>query len=162
MKPTRVSTLVVIAGVCAVAAWLLLDMVYSDLPPLPWTGVPSLLVAAAVEAWLARDVRARILGRKETKPLPPLYVARVVVVAKASSQAAAVFTGLAAGFVIYLAGSLNDSIPRRDALTAGITLAAAVVLGCAALYLEYCCRVPKDPGEGRSAGVSGTTTRSGS
>jgi hypothetical protein len=162
MRPTRISTLIVIGVVCAVAAWLLLDMVYSDLPPLPWTGVPSLLVAAAVEAWLARDIHARILGRKETKPLPPLYVARIVVVAKASSQAAAVFAGLAAGFVIYLAGSLNDSIPRRDALTAGVTLVAAVVLGCAALYLEYCCRVPKGHGEDRTEGITDSTTRSGS
>jgi hypothetical protein len=26
-----------------------------------------------------------------------------------------------------------------------ITFAAAVVLACAALYLENCCRVPEDP-----------------
>ena len=31
-----------------------------------------------------------------------------------------------------------------------ITLAAAVVLACAALYLEYCCRVPDAPDRDRS------------
>ena len=30
----------------ALAAWLLLRTVYEKLPPLPWTGVPALLVAA--------------------------------------------------------------------------------------------------------------------
>jgi hypothetical protein len=33
-------------------------------------------------------------------------------------------------------------VPRQDEVTAAVTLAAAVVLACAALYLEYCCRVP--------------------
>jgi hypothetical protein len=46
MKPTRVSTLVVVAIVCALLTWLLLRSVYQHLPPLPWTGVPALLVAA--------------------------------------------------------------------------------------------------------------------
>ena len=50
MKPTRVSTLVIIAVVCAAAGWLLLRAVYAKLPPLPWTAVPALLIAAAAEA----------------------------------------------------------------------------------------------------------------
>jgi hypothetical protein len=36
-------------------------------------------------------------------------------------------------------------VPREDALTAVVTFASAVLLACAALYLEYCCRVPDDP-----------------
>ena len=62
MKPTRISTLVIIAVVCAAAGWLLLRSVYAKLPPLPWTGVPALLIAAAVEVWTGRDLRARIAG----------------------------------------------------------------------------------------------------
>ena len=46
MKPTRISTLAVVAVVCALVAWLLLRSVYEQLPPLPWTGVPALLMAA--------------------------------------------------------------------------------------------------------------------
>ena len=64
MKPTRTSTLAVVAVVCALAAWLLLKLVYASLPPLPWTGVPALLVAALAEAWMGLDVRARIAGRR--------------------------------------------------------------------------------------------------
>ena len=71
----------------------------------------------------------------------------MVALAKASSVAAAIIAGFAAGFDFYLAGSLNASTPRQDALTAVITFVAAIVLACAALYLEYCCRVPGDPAE---------------
>ena len=50
MTPTRVRTLVIIAVVAAAASWLLLRPIYSALPPLPWTGVPALLLLAAAEA----------------------------------------------------------------------------------------------------------------
>ena len=163
MKPTRISTLVIIAVVCAAAGWVLLRAVYAKLPPLPWTGVPALLIAAVAEAWTGRDLRMRIAGpprrgsgqgargsgqgARDLKPPAPLFVSRMVALAKASAVAAAIIAGLAAGFDFYLAGSLNASVPREDALTAVITFVAAVVLACAALYLENSCRVPADPGE---------------
>ena len=176
MKPTRISTLVIIAVVCAAAGWVLLRAVYAKLPPLPWTGVPALLIAAAAEAWTGRDLRARIAGprrgsgqgarrgtgqgarrgtgqgargsdqgTRDLKPPAPLFVSRMVALAKASAVAAAIIAGFAAGFDFYLAGSLSASVPREDALTAVITFVAAVLLGCAALYLENSCRVPEDP-----------------
>jgi len=153
VKPTRISTLVIIAVVCAAAGWLLLRAVYAKLPPLPWTGVPALLIAAVAEAWTGRDLKARISARRGSgqgagrglKPVAPLFVSRMVALAKASSVAAAIIAGFTAGFDFYLAGSLNASTPRQDALTAVITFVAAVLLGCAALYLENSCRVPEDP-----------------
>jgi hypothetical protein len=150
MRPTRTSTLAIVAVVCALAAWLLLRTVYEKLPPLPWTGVPALLVAAVAEAWTGRDLQNRIAGRRGLKPAAPLFVSRMVALAKATALAGAAIAGLAAGFVIYLSGELNASVPRQDALTAAITLAAAVVLACAALYLEYCCRVPDTPDRDRA------------
>ena len=157
MRPTRVSTLVAVAVICALAGWLVLRSVYTKLPPLPWTGVPALLIAAAAEAWTGvpalliaavaeawtgRDLKARIAGRRGLKPAAPLFVSRMVALAKASSLAAAAVAGFAAGFDIYLSGSLSAPVPRQDALTAVVTFGAAVVLACAALFLEYCCRVP--------------------
>ena len=150
MRPTRISTLAVVGVVCAVAAWLLLRSVYERLPPLPWTGVPALLVAALAEAWTGRDLRARIAGRRGLKPAAPLFVSRMVALAKASSLAASAIAGLAAGFVVYLSGSLSATVPRQDAVTAAVTFAAAVLLACAALYLEYCCRVPNSPDRDKS------------
>jgi hypothetical protein len=150
MRPTRTSTLAIVAVVCAAACWLLLKAVYEHLPVLPWTGVPALLVAALAEAWTGRDLQARIAGRRGLKPAAPLFVSRMVALAKASSLAAAVIAGLALGFVIYLSGSLSETVPRQDAVTAAVTFAAAVVLACAALYLEYSCRVPDAPDRDQS------------
>jgi hypothetical protein len=166
VKPTRISTLVIIAVICAAAGWVLLRAVYAKLPPLPWTGVPALLIAAVAEAWTGRDLRARIAGprrgtgqgargsgqgARDLKPPAPLFVSRMVALAKASAVAAAIIAGFAAGFDFYLADSLNASVPREDALTAVITFVAAVLLGCAALYLENSCRVPEDPDEPKPA-----------
>ena len=145
MRPTRTSTLAIVAVICALAAWLLLRSVYERLPPLPWTGVPALLVAAAAEAWTGRDLQNRIAGRRGLKPAAPLFVSRMVALAKASSLAAAIIAGVAAGFDVYLSGILNASVPRQDAVTAVLTFVAAILLICAALFLEYCCRVPDAP-----------------
>ena len=106
MKPTRARTLVLIIVLTAAVTWALLTVVYSKLPPLTWTGVPALLLAAAAEAWTGRDLRARIAGRPGSKPAPPLFVARMVALAKASSLVAALLAGVSAGFIVYLPGLL--------------------------------------------------------
>jgi hypothetical protein len=58
-----------------------------------------------------------------------------------------VIAGLAAGFVLYLLGSLNKTIPRGDLFSALGTFVGAMALIAGALYLERSCRVPKEPDE---------------
>jgi len=165
VSPTRVRTLLLVALCCGVAFWLLLRVVYTQLPPLPWTAAPTLLLLAVVEAASGRSLRIRLRASREgdagrgkgagpqrrpLRPIPPIAVARMAALAKASSLAAAVFGGLAAGALVYLAASLAKPMPRQDALAAGGTLGAAILLVAAALYLEYGCRIPtekKKPGE---------------
>ena len=149
MTPTRLRTLFLITTVLAVASWLLLQSVYTSLPSFPWTMVPALIIAAGGEAITARGLRARILGRPGTKPVPPLQVARMVALAKASSLASAVIGGVAAGFAAAAAGSLPARAAGHDVLTGSLTFGASVLLAVAALYLEYCCRVPEDPDSAR-------------
>jgi hypothetical protein len=145
MKPTRVRTLLLVGVVAAAVTWALLTALYSKLPPLSWTGVPALLIAAGAEAWTGRDLRARIQGRPGTRPAPPLFVARMVALAKATSLAAALVAGVSVGFGIYLSGMLDATTPRNDLITAGVSLASSLALLAAAMYLEYCCRVPRNP-----------------
>jgi hypothetical protein len=149
VKPTRARTLLLVGVAAALVTWALLTVVYSKLPPLTWTGVPALLIAAAAEAWTGRDLRARIMGRAGTKPAPPLFVARMVALAKASAYTAALFAGVAVGFVVYLSGMLDATTPRNDLITASVSFGSSLVLLAAALFLEYCCRVPKNPNEDR-------------
>lgn len=143
MKPTRPWTLLVAGLVCAAICWAVLTAAYSSLPPLSWTGVPALLIAAGVEGWAGRDLKARITGHEGYKPAQPLFVARVVALAKASSLAAAVIAGISLGFIVYLSGMLQAATPRTDMITAGVAFASSLVLLAAALYLENSCRVPK-------------------
>ena len=141
MRPTRVSSLGIAALACAAVAWLIVRVSYTSLPPLPWTGIPALLAVAALEAGAGWDLRRRIAG-KASKPPDPLLVSRMLVLAKASSAAAAVVAGLCLGFIGYLSGLLSAATPRHDMVTAASTCGAALILAGAALYLEYCCRVP--------------------
>ena len=144
MTPTRIRTLVAAAAVSALAVWLLLRLTYAALPALPWTGVPALLVLTVAEAWSGRNVRVRLRGGgrgARVRPIAPIAVARMAALAKASSLAASIIGGLAAGFLIYVAGSLDKPAYKSDAYAAGGTLAAALALVGAALYLEYGCRV---------------------
>jgi hypothetical protein len=142
MNPTRARTLVLTALICAVGMWLLLQQVYTSLPLLPWSGVPALALLAIAEAITGRNVRARLRGRGT--PIPAIAVARMAALAKASSLAAAFIGGLAAGFLIYVSGSLDKTAFRTDAVTSAATLGAAALLVAAALYLEFGCRVPRD------------------
>jgi hypothetical protein len=142
VKPTRTWTLALILVLAAAVTWAVLIAVYSDLPPLTWTGIPAVLIAAAAEAWAGRDLRARITGRRGARPAPPLFVARVVALAKASSQTAALLAGICAGFMVYLSGKASAPTPRGDLVTASLSFGACLVLLAAALFLEYCCRVP--------------------
>jgi hypothetical protein len=143
VTPTRTRTLVLAFLICAAGSWLLLRLVYTVLPPLPWTGVPALALLAIAEAVSGRNVRARLRGGGGTR-IPPIAVARMAALAKASSLAAALIAGLAAGFLGYVLGSLDKPAYRTDAFASGVTLISAMTLVAAALYLENGCRVPKD------------------
>ncbi len=144
MTPTRIPVLVVTAVLSALVSWLILRSVYASLPPLPWTAAVAMLLLAIAEALSGRNLRARIRGGPGVKPIAPLAAVRMAALAKASSHAAAVVGGLAAGALVYLTSSLSKSAPRSDAITSGGTFVAAVALVLAALYLEQSCRVPSD------------------
>jgi len=148
VNPTRPWFLAAVAVCCAALAWLAIRLAYASFPPLPWTAAPALLLLAIAEAWSGRNLRARIRGRRPgPKPVAAIAVARMAVLAKASALVAAIFTGLAAGFLIYLGDLVGKPTPRSDAITAGVTLGCAAVLAAAALYLERCCLAPDPPDE---------------
>ena len=146
MQLTRPGTLAAVFAVCAVVAWLATRATFENLPLLPVTAIPALAALAIAETVVGRHVRNRLTGRRQSaKPLAPIAVARLVALAKASSVAASALGGLAAGYLIFVLGSLDKTIPARDARVAGATVAAAFALIAAALYLERCCRAPKPP-----------------
>ncbi|GAA5082815.1 putative RND superfamily exporter protein [Thermocatellispora tengchongensis] len=147
MKATRPVVLIAIVVVVAALTWVLLNPFYSDLPTLPWTAIPTVLLLALGEGYSGWMTKARIERRGNTKPVEPLAVARLAALAKASSYAGAVFAGVFAGFVLYVMERLDQDTPQRDFFIAGGSFISCVLLICAALYLEFCCRVPEDKDE---------------
>ncbi|MFC4056027.1 DUF3180 domain-containing protein [Actinomadura syzygii] len=161
MKPSRPLFLIALVVVITVITWAVMRSAYVSLPPLPWTAVPTLLLLALGEGFTGLNVlrrirrkpdrgRGRDANRKSApKPLDPMAVARLAALGKASAHAAAVIAGVFAGFAASLVASLDKPTPRHDFFVSGGTFLAAVVLVGAAFFLEYACRVPKDPDEER-------------
>jgi fructose-specific phosphotransferase system IIC component len=146
MHMTKPGTLAGIFVAAAIVGWLATRATFTNLPLLPITAVPALAALALAEAAVGRSVHLRVTGRRKgSKPLAALAVARLVALAKASSTTGAAIGGLVAGYLVFVLREVDKSIPARDARVAGVTLAAALVLVAAALYLEHCCRAPKPP-----------------
>jgi hypothetical protein len=151
LHPTSLATLVVLALGTAAVAWILVANYYGDIPAVPWLPAFTIFALAAFEAVLARTTKARIDRKPGAAPVDPLAVARYVVLAKASSPAAAIFTGLYGGLLIYLIARPDNVHARADLPPTATGLIAALALVGAALWLERSCRVPKPPDEDNPA-----------
>jgi hypothetical protein len=147
VRPTRPAVLVAIVVVVTALTWIVIRPVYSSLPAVPWTAIPTLLMLALAEGYTGWMTRARIHRRPGTRPVEPLSVARLAALAKASSYTGAVFAGIFGGFVVYVSDRLEQETPLRDFFIAGGSFLSCVVLIAAALYLEFCCRIPEDRDE---------------
>jgi hypothetical protein len=169
MTPIRRRDLAVVAVGLAVASWLLVRAYYGDLPPLHWYLPIPLGVIALAEALGARTLGARLAAERaarsgrnrppagaaataRVRPVEPLLVARVAVLAQASAWVGAVFAGLWAGVLLYVAPQLGRlQFAGGETVTAALGLVFAAGLVASALWLESVCRVPPgsdddDPG----------------
>ena len=152
MKPTRIGTLVAVAAVCGLLAYLVAELAYGSLPVLPAFAPVSLVLLAVVEVGMARVVRDRLTGRRGAdgrprgRALHPMQVARAAVLAKASSPTGAVLLGAYAGLLGYVLPRRGElSTWANDALVSAVSAAACLALVVAALLLERACRTPSDP-----------------
>jgi hypothetical protein len=80
-------------------------------------------------------------------PIEPIFVAKLAVLAKASSHAAAIVAGLYGGFLAYTLNHLGEPGINADSRASGLSVASSLALVAAALFLEYNCRVPRPPDE---------------
>jgi hypothetical protein len=160
MQFTRARDLITVALAAGVLVYLVFQLAYGDLPALPTFAGFTLLVIAVVEALLGFSLRGKIRrmveGRPiEGRPLQPLTAARAVALAKASSLLGAIMLGAWLAILVYL-------LPRRDEVAAAAddvpsaiigAICAAVLIG-AALWLEFCCRIPPERDDQGSAPAS--------
>jgi predicted outer membrane lipoprotein len=163
MSPLRRRDLLVVAIGLALGAWLLVRTSYGMLPPMDWWLPVPLGVLALAEGLGARTLSARLAAERARRPRPgrsapaaaarpvePMLVARLAVLAQASAYVGAVFAGCWAGLLLHTVPALDRlSAARSDTVTGvlGVVLAAALV--GAALWLEHVCRVPPSRDEER-------------
>ncbi|MGY1770378.1 DUF3180 domain-containing protein [Blastococcus sp. SYSU D00813] len=177
MTPVSRRDLVVAAVGLAVATWLVVRSAYGDLPPLRWWLPVPLALLAVAEAMAARALGSRLGALRDARrtarggrpsaaagaapapggvrPLEPMLVARVAVLAQASAYVGAVFVGVWAGVLLHVVPALDRLDAAGDDTVTGVigVLASAALTG-AALWLEHVCRVPPseddDPGSVRA------------
>ena len=169
--PVRRRDLAVLALGLGFAAWWLIRSFYGDLPPLDWWLPAPLGVLAVAEALGARTLGTRLAALRDARsgkrpvakspstapvrPVEPMLVARIAVLAQASAYVGAVFLGIWAGVLAHVAPAVGRlQAAGGDTLTAVIGVGCSAALVAAALWLESVCRIPPedhDPTEGVSA-----------
>jgi len=146
MKPTRLPVLLLTIVLLTAAGYLLTEVAYFDLPPLPGFAPVSLVLLTILELAMARVVRDKVRGRSGGRPMHPIQVARAAVLAKASSLGAAIFAGLYGGIFLWTFARRDTyATASADARVAGLSAVTAVLLVVAALLLERACRTPEPP-----------------
>ncbi len=151
--------LLAVAAIAAVIAYVVVRYQYSSIPTLPRLAGASAAIIGIAEGVAGWGLRARIRRRSAylrairrgepvdsvPPPVPPLFAARTLSIAKASALAAAALAGLWIGFAIYVAPEAGDvTAAAADSVTAGVGIGGSVVFLLGALFLENCCRAPDD------------------
>lgn len=155
MKPTRLPVLALTVLLVGVGGYLLAQLAYFDLPPLPAFAPVSLLLLTVLEAGMSRVVRDKVRGRSHGRPMHPFQVARAAVLAKASSLGGAMLLGLYGGlFVWTFLRKDTYATAGDDARVAGLSALTALLLVGAALLLERACRTPEPPEEQQAPRVA--------
>ena len=157
MNPIRRRDLAVLALGLAVASWLLVRTFYGELPPLDWWLPAPLVVLAVAEALGARTLRSRLAAQREARtrvtgttsravpvrPVEPMLVARLAVLAQASAYVGAVFLGVWTGVLLHVGPAVGRlQAAGGDTVAALIGIVGSAALMAAALWLESACRVP--------------------
>ena len=165
MRPVNRRDLLVLGAGLAVAAWLVVRASYGALPALRWWLPVPLGVLALAEALGARTLRARLAAQRDrrppaergsapVRPVEPMLVARLAVLAQASAYVGAAFVGIWVGVLLYAA----PAVPRlqtagSDTVTGVVGVVCAAALVAAALWLESVCRIPPGPDDEQPPGA---------
>ena len=164
MRPVDRRDLLVLAAGLAVAAWLVVRASYGSLPALRWWLPVPLGVLTLAEALGARTLRARLAAQRDrrppaergsapVRPVEPMLVARLAVLAQASAYVGAAFVGIWVGVLLYA----GPAVPRlqtagSDTVTGVVGVVCSGALVAAALWLESVCRVPPSADDERPPG----------
>jgi hypothetical protein len=140
MKPTSIWMLVALALVAGGVAYVLTVHFYADVPSPPTLAPLTLLLIALAEAYVASSTRARMAGRPGTRPIDPIFVAKLAALAKASSPVGALALGAYTGFLVDVTQRSGSTAASNDTRTAALGMGCSLGLVLGALLLERVCR----------------------
>ena len=137
MKGTRRNTLTALLLGGASISYFSLRMLFRSgrqLPRLPWSGAPLLLLVAAVLFITAFNVNRRLEERRKnenvTKTMDPMFLARLLLLAKSASHGGALLSGIYAGvcttYLVTLGHLEDSSLIWNSVLDTGAALLIAV------------------------------------
>ncbi len=142
MHFTRARDLLVAVVIGFGVTFPLFRVAFGSLPDLPTLAGVTLLVLALGELVLAFAIRSRI---RDHRVESGIGIARAVALAKASSLLGALMVGAWLGALAYLAPRSSEiSAAAEDVPATIVGVCCATALIGAALWLEHCCRAPKD------------------
>lgn len=158
MGRVAVSTLVLVALVAAVAAYVLTGTFLGSMPPVGWAWV-SLLVVAVVDLVWALRIRAAIsdgtVGQDRSQ-MHPVTIAHAAALGQASAVLGAASGGLGAGLVLFFLPRLGELAVARAELPPSVAvLVSGALLLAAGLFLESSCATP--PQDDDADGLAATT-----
>jgi hypothetical protein len=165
VTPVNRRDLLVLAAGLAVAAWLVVRAGYGSLPALRWWLPVPLGVLALAEALGARTLRARLAAQRDrrppaerssapVRPVEPMLVARLAVLAQASAYVGAAFVGTWVGVLLYVGPAVSRlRTAGSDTATGVVGVACSAALVAAALWLESICRIPPSSDDERPPGA---------
>jgi hypothetical protein len=141
---TRPVSLVLFAAAGAALVWLLeIGLITAGRPAAvpPVTLALALGVIGILDLLLAIPIRRAVRDGQRGK-IDPFYATRVAVLAKASSLAGSLVTGVGLSILLFL--STRSVLAVGSVLMAVATLVGAVVLLVAGLIAEHLCSIPPD------------------
>lgn len=157
----RVRLLLVVALVVGALSWIGLTLLAQgggELPPVSWAGAPILLAVAVGIVLAGRPVRRLVQGTA-TRPVHPLYAARVLSLAQAAALTGAAVLGWYAAQVVRLLPDVDVTSQQQEVVVlVGLGLCALLV-AAAGLLVQRWCRIDDD--RDRRDGREGRDPRGG-
>ena len=164
MKPTKVLTLLGWVIPAATAGYLFAKFVVASggqVPVAPLNLILTFLAIAVILAVFAAPMfryRRELAAQRKTasaprpKRLNPFYAVRLVVLAKATAIAGALFAGWQLG-VIWL--QISSPVTPGSVWQNVAALISSIVMVVLALVIERICRIPEDAGDSEAPNQEG-------
>ncbi|CAB4632606.1 unannotated protein [freshwater metagenome] len=161
MKPTKISFLLLIAASAALTGFFGATVLVGrgfQVPVSPANllitlgAIATVLLGLSIPIWRYRNA-LKAAGPKRPKRVDPFYAVRVLLLAKASAIAGALFAGWHIGVVIF---QLSGAVVAQTLVLQNILgIIASVVLVIAAFVTEQICRLPQDENPDSDQAVTG-------